>query len=130
MAPINLQMRAQGNITIISYNKKDNSSKSTTLQRMKYYPMVLVICYTPATIRRLSELLTNDSITSPFWLAAFQVFFSSLIGVGNAAVYGLSQRSVREKDIEWIKENCPCYGDDKHVTVNFDAEPKHDINLE
>tara|TARA_Y100000401_G_C8255465_1_gene190491 strand:+ start:60 stop:287 length:228 start_codon:yes stop_codon:yes gene_type:complete len=25
MAPINLQMRAQGNITIISYNKKDNS---------------------------------------------------------------------------------------------------------
>ena len=101
--------------------KRDTSSKSTTLQRMKYYPMILMICYLPATIRRLSELFTNDTAISPFWLAGLQVFFSALIGFGNAMVYGWSQNAVRNKDKEWCLEYCCCGGDDK-VSVDFPME--------
>ena len=107
--------------------KRDNSSKSSTLQRMKYYPMILMICYLPATIRRFSELFTNDTVTSPFWLAALQVFFAALIGFGNAMIYGWSQSAVRKRDKEWCMEYC-CCGDD-NVSVEFPKEKTNNIDL-
>ena len=108
--------------------KRDNSSKSSTLQRMKYYPMILMICYLPATIRRMSELFGDNHI-SPFWLAAMQVLFSSLIGLGNATVYGFSQQSVREKDKQFCMTYCCCDDDDK-VSVDFPTEREQDNSLQ
>ena len=107
---------------------RDNSSRSTTLQRMKYYPMVLIVCYAPATVRRLGELFTvGDEHTTPWGLAALQIVCAGMIGFVNAAVYAFSQKAVRDRDAEWFKQNC-C--GDKSAKVDFPMEiPPQDVDL-
>jgi len=106
---------------------RDNSSRSSTLQRMKYYPMVLIVCYAPATVRRMTELFSGDDHISPWGLAAVQIVCAGLIGFVNAIVYAFSQKAVRDRDARWCRETC-C--GDKTAKVDFPMEiPPQDVDL-
>ena len=83
---------------------------SGALQRIKYYPVVLFVCYFFATVRRLDELITGTD--APFGLAAIQVFMSALLGTCNALVYGLSP-VIRKRDMDFIKQ---CLGKEPEPT--------------
>merc|ERR1719229_805956 len=47
--------------------------QNNTLQKMKFYPMILIFCYTFATIRRVIDWATEDQ--TPYWLAVLHTFF-------------------------------------------------------
>lgn len=103
---------------------RDNSSRSTTLQRMKYYPMVLIVCYAPATVRRLTELFGGDDTSSPVWLAGLQIVCAAMIGFVNAVVYAFSQKVVRDRDAMWLREHCCCGGDKAKVDFPLEVPPQ------
>eukprot|EP01083_Nonionella_stella_P275613 936184_1 len=79
--------------------------KNNTLQRMKFYPLILIICYTFATIRRIIDWATEDQ--TPYFLAILHTFFAAIPGFLNAIVYGLT-KDVRTKDKQAIQEYCGC----------------------
>jgi len=60
------------------------NSMQTVLNRMKYYPLVLLITYFFATVNRVSQLFTDPI----FILACLHYFFSTLSGLFNCVVYG------------------------------------------
>lgn len=75
-----INITLDSDITIVhavSANASTPKSSGGTLQRIKYYPFVLFICYLFATIRRLYEVATMEN--APFVLAALHVFFSALL---------------------------------------------------
>ena len=51
-------------------------------------------------------MFVGDTMRSPFALAVLQVLTTALIGFANAAVYGFSQKAVRQKDMEFIQRHC------------------------
>jgi len=60
------------------------NSMKTVLNRMKYYPAVLLCAYFFATINRLSQVFVNATFT----LTLLHYFFTSLGGFFNSIVYG------------------------------------------
>jgi len=60
------------------------NSMQTVLNRMKFYPLVLLITYFFATVNRVSQIF-SDPI---FLLACLHYFFSTLSGLFNCFVYG------------------------------------------
>lgn len=82
-------------------SNENNTSNGGMIQRMKYYPFVLIACYAFATIRRLVELFSGGQ-AAPFWIAGIQVFTSACLGTCNALVYGLSPM-IRERDKQWFQ---------------------------
>lgn len=64
------------------------------LKKVVFFPMVVFICYFFAFVRRLLEVgYTNI----PFWLAVLHIGPSSLLGLGNAIVYGTINRMFRQQ---------------------------------
>merc|ERR1719233_2577904 len=63
------------------------------LKKVVYFPLVVFICYFFAFIRRLFEVLGNN--TTPYWLAFLHIGFSTLLGLGNAIVYGAINSMLR-----------------------------------
>ena len=94
-------MQQQNSTSNVGSSGNNNNSKGGALQRIKYYPVVLFVCYFFATVRRLDELITSTD--APFWMAAIQVFMSALLGTGNACVYGLSP-VIRQRDMQYIRK--------------------------
>ena len=64
------------------------------LNRLRFYPIVLLVCYTAVTAKRLYEFYQpNNNI---FWLTWLSGFSISLCGILNSIVYGLS-KEVRQQ---------------------------------
>lgn len=79
--------------------------QNNTLQRMKFYPMILIICYFFASIRRIIDWATEDQTS--YILAVLHTFFAAIPGFLNAIVYGFT-KDVKERDKEFILEYCNC----------------------
>ena len=62
------------------------------ISRLKYYPLVLVFCWTFATINRLYTFFADENIT----LTILHITFGGLQGFINALVYGCTT-SVRQE---------------------------------
>merc|ERR1719320_25362 len=66
------------------YPKQDEVRK---ISRLWTYPVILLFCYGPATVRRVWEQVGSP----PYWLAVLHICFSSLHGTLNALAYGRNQ---------------------------------------
>jgi len=78
------------------YLKKDDDiseDSQAMLRKVVFFPLVIFVCYFFAFVRRMLEIcgLTH----TPYWLAVLHITFSSLLGLGNAIVYGAVNASVR-----------------------------------
>lgn len=69
-------------------NAPTGSKKTPVGQRLKLYPLVLVICYFWASINRVYQLFSGGQTV--FFLSVLQSVFSSPLGLANAIVYGLT----------------------------------------
>mmetsp|Transcript_37797 Transcript_37797/g.118387 ORF Transcript_37797/g.118387 Transcript_37797/m.118387 type:complete len:364 (-) Transcript_37797:64-1155(-) len=59
-----------------------------TVERLKYYPCILIVCWVPGTINRIHNTIhPTDPV---FALAIIQVLFRSWQGILNALAYGLN----------------------------------------
>jgi hypothetical protein len=63
------------------------SAKALFFNRFSLYPLVIVVCYLPVLCKRVYEISTDDSI---YWLTIFSAVTTSIIGLLNAIVYGLT----------------------------------------
>jgi len=84
----------------------DNSKVPRMVYRLWIYPLVLLICYGPASIRRVWNIVGDP----PYSLAVVHVCFASLHGFVNALAYG------RNSDIRALNKHLmdktlgDCYG--------------------
>ena len=83
--------------------------RGKALNRMIFFPLILIVCYLPGTIRRILDAF---DVTSPYWLAMTQTVLNALIGFFDALVYGLT-RDVRKKDMEYLRKCCKRYCNDE-----------------
>lgn len=100
--------------------------QNNTLQRMKFYPMVLILCYLFATIRRVLDWATADQ--TPFYWAMLHTFFAAIPGVLNAVVYGLT-KDVKRKNVEFWSGICGKDGHRANGTRVGDDEDSEDDRL-
>ena len=63
------------------------------MRRMILYPMVLVVCFAPVTIKRVYDIINPDKPV--FILAFLAAIFLGCIGTLNALIYGFTD-SVRQ----------------------------------
>eukprot|EP01006_Ploeotia_vitrea_P026309 TRINITY_DN59281_c0_g1_i1.p2 TRINITY_DN59281_c0_g1~~TRINITY_DN59281_c0_g1_i1.p2 ORF type:complete len:284 (-),score=133.68 TRINITY_DN59281_c0_g1_i1:48-899(-) len=63
-----------------------NARSYQMLERVKFYPLVLVLCYLFGTINRIYQIFGNPV----FWLAVLHTLGASSQGIGNSIVYGLT----------------------------------------
>jgi len=89
------------------------------LERLKWYPYILLIVWLPASISRVAEAANGGRAI--FALQIFQRVFSSSQGLLNAAAYGLS-RNVREALAADAARACP--GCAAPPAVELDAPPE------
>jgi len=78
------------------YLKKDDDisdDSQAMLRKVVFFPLVVFVCYFFAFVRRMLEVcgLTN----TPYWLAVLHISLSSLLGLGNAIVYGAVNATAR-----------------------------------
>lgn len=62
-------------------------SHRRVLMRIMYYPLVLVVCWSAASVNRLYEMISGDK---SFEFTVLQVLLSGLFGFCNAVVYGMT----------------------------------------
>ena len=91
-------------VKVVSFIKK---YISTTLEirfihRLKYYPIVLVLCWTFATINRVYNIFGKEVTVLTF----LHVTFGGIQGLLNAIVYGANDQV---KQI-WKEKLCCCFG--------------------
>mmetsp|Transcript_60456 Transcript_60456/g.74096 ORF Transcript_60456/g.74096 Transcript_60456/m.74096 type:complete len:367 (+) Transcript_60456:17-1117(+) len=101
------------------------------LQRIKFYPVILFICYLPATIRRLYEFASPGFPTqneTPFFLSALTVIMSSLLGFCNAMLYGTTPQ-VKDRDKEYIKRKCFGVQTDRGSSNDNETNNENDVEL-
>ncbi|OMJ79134.1 hypothetical protein SteCoe_20925 [Stentor coeruleus] len=72
----------------LAKNEKEDRLRKKLMKRMIYYPLVLLICITPAAIYRIFE---NTGIKEYTILAMIAADFQCLLGFGNAIVYGFTE---------------------------------------
>jgi len=87
------------------------NSMQVVLNRMKYYPMVLLITYFFATVNRIAQIFTEPI----FVLACLHYFFSTLAGFFNCVVYGWTPTVRAEITRCFYNENI------EHRLIDFDA---------
>ncbi|OMJ89052.1 hypothetical protein SteCoe_8876 [Stentor coeruleus] len=63
------------------------------LTRLKFYPIILIFCYTTVTIMRMCEMFNSN--INIFWFTLASGLSVSLLGLLNSIAYGLS-KDVRE----------------------------------
>ena len=81
----------------------DRYRKLKLIKRLRFYPIILVFCWTAGTIHRLYSLANPEEPL--LWMAILTILFGSLQGLLNAIVYGFSG-PVKEV----IKDACfPCF---------------------
>jgi len=82
-------------------NDEATRRSSATLDRIKYYPMVLVVCYFFATVNRIVQIFGPQ----PFWLSVLHTIGAGSQGTLNCIVYGLTP-SVRSAFVTLIYPIC------------------------
>lgn len=92
---------------------------SDLLTRLKFYPIILVVCYITVTIRRVYELIYPNQ--HEFWLVWLSGLTISLAGVLNSIVYGLS-KEVKQKILECCKKKKKKMPFTVSNTSNFDQK--------
>jgi len=78
------------------YLKKDDDiseDSQAMLRKVVFFPLVVFVCYFFAFVRRMLEVCGLEN--TPYWLAVLHISFSSLLGLGNAIVYGAVNATVR-----------------------------------
>merc|ERR1712113_577718 len=85
-------------IVVYCILRKHHGQHNGTWQRMKYLPMMLIICYLFASIRRIWEFFFDESLCS---LQALQAIFSTLPGFFDGIIFGLTSE-VQKKLIDTI----------------------------
>jgi len=80
-----------------------STQRGSMKDRIKYYPLVLVICWFWASVNRIEQIFGP----SQFWLFCLHVFFSSLQGAFNAFVYGLT-KDIRTRVAKILPFSVPC----------------------
>jgi hypothetical protein len=63
------------------------SEKKAVHTRFSFYPLIIIICYTPVLIKRIIEAATSESF---FALNIISAIFMSSIGILNAITYGFT----------------------------------------
>ena len=67
------------------------------VKRLRLYPLVLIVCWSPAAINRVVMYLTGEEYV---WLRCFHLFFSRIEGLMHLLVYGMTslvQMVIKEK---------------------------------
>jgi len=77
----------------LSRGDKVSDDSQTMLNKVFFFPLVVFVCYFFAFVRRLLEVCGMTDI--PYWLVVLHITFSSLLGLGNAIVYGAINANVR-----------------------------------
>jgi len=72
-----------------NYNEREKLIIDKYASKLKTYPIVLLICYIPATINRIYTLITGDE---NFYLYFLHQFFGSLQGFFFAISFGLNSQ--------------------------------------
>lgn len=67
--------------------------RNTIIRRLRFYPIVLLICFTPVTIKRIYDFI--DPTEANIYLGIVSASMMCLNGLCNALVYGLTD-SVRD----------------------------------
>jgi len=81
------RMRAQGqNLLIIL------ETESTIFKRLRFYPYVLLVCYTFATINRIYMTISGD-VSLP--LTVLHVFFTRISGFVNFVLFGCNSQIIK-----------------------------------
>eukprot|EP01083_Nonionella_stella_P071338 191549_1 len=92
----------------VEHVDNEKKRKSKALERMVLFPLVLIMGYFFATMRRIVDAISGSS---PFWLAVCQIFMMSLMPFFDAIVYGMT-KDVRKRDKEFIAKHCGwCFRD-------------------
>lgn len=82
--------------------EEEYRAKKQIVNRLRAYPIILVICFTPVTINRFYEFLSPDNPN--YTLTTVSGILTCLNGFANALVYGFT-KTVREAIREnWSKE--------------------------
>jgi len=79
----------------LSAEDEVSNDSQAMLRKVIVFPLVIFVCYFFGFIRRLLEVI--GLVHPPFWLAVVHVSTSSLLGLGNAIVYGAINSRVRHK---------------------------------
>lgn len=77
-------------------NIRDDFNRSVLLNRLRLYPIMLLVCHTPVSVLRIMgffDIVDNETVWIPSLLASF---FLILSGFLNAVVYGLTDRVKKE----------------------------------
>ena len=73
---------------------ENQAENNAVIKRLSLYPLILIACYLPITLKRTMEI--GGQRILPFWFLCLSAFGVSVLGFANAMVYGLS-RPVREE---------------------------------
>jgi hypothetical protein len=71
-------------LSIISNSGKRNYSLLLMANKLKYFPIIHIVCILPSTVSRIYNVF---DLESNFILVLFQTIFGSLNGVGYLAIY-------------------------------------------
>lgn len=67
--------------------RKLNEGEHGSIRRLRVYPLILVLCYLPATIERTFEMFSNDD---SFVMMIMMGVGDGLLGLANAVCYGFT----------------------------------------
>jgi len=75
------------NVEIKRYMEQLPEKSKRILDMLKWYPRIIIICFSWATLNRIANFLTDESW---FGLQLMHVMFSGLFGFLNALAYGMN----------------------------------------
>jgi len=78
---------------LLSNVEKSDDAKNL-LGKVVWFPLVLFVCSFFGVFRRIFEICGG---TSPFWMALLHILLYSLLGFGNAVVYGIINSELRNQ---------------------------------
>jgi len=111
----------------------DNSKVPRMVYRLWIYPLVLLICYGPASIRRVWNIVGDP----PYSLAVVHVCFASLHGFVNALAYGRNSdiRALNKHLMDKTLGDCygcrePSFGKSKSPKTSWEKECELHITQE
>ena len=85
------------------------SEKKTIHNRFGYYPLIIIVCYTPVLIKRIIEACIDETY---FPLDLVSALFMSIVGLLNAVTYGVTDN---------IKELIFGSGNSRSTSLNSNA---------
>jgi len=84
-----------------------DDNRSRMMIRIKYYPMILIVCYFFASVNRIAQIFGEPV----FSLAVLQIVGTSVRGFVNSLVYGMNPL-VRAALADFLaSKGCLCFGD-------------------